>query len=222
MPTRFEPRTDILPTPQKQLWSELRSIPEEFVLYGGTALALHLGHRESVDFDFFGDREFDGQQLIDRIDFLAGAPVLQSQPSTLTCLVDRDGPVKLSFFGVPRLKRLAKPFMASDNGLRVAGLLDLAGTKLSVIQMRGESKDYLDVDALLRLTEIGLDAALVCAKSIYGESFNPQNALKALSYFGDGDVQFLPEDVKKRLLDAVKSMQLDRLPPLKEVLAQHD
>jgi len=46
-------RLDILPPAQLALWPELRQIPAHFVLYGGTAIALRLGHRQSVDFDFF-------------------------------------------------------------------------------------------------------------------------------------------------------------------------
>jgi hypothetical protein len=52
----FAPRLEILPPAQRKLWNELSETPREFVLYGGTALALHLGHRHSVDFDFFGNR----------------------------------------------------------------------------------------------------------------------------------------------------------------------
>jgi hypothetical protein len=48
----FSPRTDILPAAQLRLWRELSAVPDEFVLYGGTAIALHLGHRTSVDFFF--------------------------------------------------------------------------------------------------------------------------------------------------------------------------
>ena len=51
----FHPRLDILPPEQRRLWNELGSVPTEFVLYGGTAIALHLGHRDSVDFDFFAN-----------------------------------------------------------------------------------------------------------------------------------------------------------------------
>jgi len=49
----FTPNLSILPPPQLRLWSELDATPEAFTLYGGTALALRLGHRTSVDFDFF-------------------------------------------------------------------------------------------------------------------------------------------------------------------------
>jgi hypothetical protein len=49
----FAPRLDIVPPPQRRLWDELAAVPAAFVLYGGTAVALQLGHRTSVDFDFF-------------------------------------------------------------------------------------------------------------------------------------------------------------------------
>jgi hypothetical protein len=61
--TEFYPHVEILPTAQMRLWRELSAVPDEFVLYGGTALALHLGHRNSVDFDFFARRPLDLSQL---------------------------------------------------------------------------------------------------------------------------------------------------------------
>lgn len=116
-------------------------MPHEFVLYGGTALALHLGHRSSVDFDFFGSRALERPALETGISFLAGAKVIQRDTNPLSLIVDRGGPVKVSFFGVPDLRRLAPPLVAKDNGLLVASLLDLAGTKASVVQLRAEAKD---------------------------------------------------------------------------------
>jgi hypothetical protein len=130
MTSDFAPRLDILPPPQRRLWDELSAMPPEFVLYGGTALALHLGHRESVDFDFFGNKPLDPAQLVPAVPFLAGAVVTQREPNTFSCTVDRGGVVKLSFFGVPGIPRLAPPLIAPGNGLQVASLLDLAGTKL--------------------------------------------------------------------------------------------
>jgi len=47
---------DILPPAQRKIWDALSALPSEFVLYGGTAIALQLGHRQSVDFDFFARR----------------------------------------------------------------------------------------------------------------------------------------------------------------------
>lgn len=69
----FTPRLDILPKPQRQIWDELAAVPPEFVLYGGTAVALHLGHRQSLDFDFFGNRSFDPALLTAAIPFMAAA-----------------------------------------------------------------------------------------------------------------------------------------------------
>jgi hypothetical protein len=59
----FQPRLSVLPAPQRRLWDELAGTPREFVLYRGTALALHFGHRTSIDFDFFGDRAFEPGRL---------------------------------------------------------------------------------------------------------------------------------------------------------------
>lgn len=73
--TDFAARLDILPPSQRRLWDELSAVPPEFVLYGGTALALHLGHRESLDFDFFGTRPLDPTRLVPVVPFLADAVV---------------------------------------------------------------------------------------------------------------------------------------------------
>jgi hypothetical protein len=54
MPGLFDPKIDILPAAQREIWPQLAPAPDlSFVLYGGTAVALHLGHRVSIDFDFF-------------------------------------------------------------------------------------------------------------------------------------------------------------------------
>lgn len=212
MPDLFSPRLDILPPSQRRLWDELGEVPPEFVLYGGTAIALYLGHRESADFDFFGDRPLDPNNLTLAIPFLAGAAVAQREPNTLSCVVDRGGPVKVSFFGLPRVPRLRPPSVAPDNGLRIASLLDLAGMKASVVQMRAEAKDYVDIDAMLAEGRIDLPAALASARAIYGSQFNPQITLKALSYFDDGDLPRLPQALKDRLARAVSAVDLDRLP----------
>lgn len=206
------PHLEVLPSAQRKLWAELSAVPGEFVLYGGTALALHLGHRESMDFDFFGSRPLDLSALETGIPFLAGARIVQREKNTLSAIVDRGGRVKVSFFGVPNLPRLLPPHIAKGNGLQVASLIDLAGTKASVLQMRAEAKDYVDIDALLRLGKVGLPTALAAAQKLYGSSFNPEITLKALSYFDDGDLRALPEEVKDRLVVAAREVDLEQLP----------
>jgi hypothetical protein len=93
-------------------------------------------------------------------------------------------------------------------------MIDLAGTKASVVQVRAEAKDYLDIDALMRLGNISLPTALSAAQMIYGPSFNPEITLKALSYFDDGNLRELPDELKQRLAMAAREVDLDRLPGL--------
>jgi len=215
--SEFIPRLDILPLPQRRLWEEFTGIPPEFVLYGGTAIALHLGHRESVDFDFFGNRSFDPAQLISAVPFMASAQITRREPNTLTGIVDRDGVVKVSFFGVPEIPRLLPPRQAPGNGIKVASLLDLAGMKASVVQVRAEARDYIDVDAMIASGKVDLPMALVAGRAIYGAQFNPEITLKALSYFDDGNLRRLPEPLKARLAKAAREVDLDRLPDLNDL-----
>jgi hypothetical protein len=212
MTVDLTPRLDILSPAQRRLWNELDAVLAEFVLYGGTAIALYLGHRESVDFGFFGNKPLDQALLIPAVPFLQGAIVTQSQPDTLSCTVDRGGVVKFSFLELPRIPRLQPPLIAPDNGLRIASLLDLAGMKASVVQMRAEAKDYIDIDALLTDGRIDLPVALAAARAIYGTSFNPQSTLKALCYFDDGNLSRLPKALKDRLTKAACAVDLERLP----------
>ena len=122
---------EILLVPQQKLWNELVDVPDSFILYGGTAVALHLGHRESVDFDFFGSETFDPDDLYKRVSFLENSKVIQKSENTLTCLVDRDGTVRVSFFGVPEIHPINSPVVVTGNQLKIASLIDLAGMKVS-------------------------------------------------------------------------------------------
>ncbi len=204
------------------LWNELSEVSREFVLYGGTALALHLAHRNSVDFDLFGSRALDLAQIEQEISFLKGANIIQRDKNTLSAIVDRGGPVKVSFFGVPNLPRLSAAVVAKDNGLGIASLLDLAGTKASVVQVRAEAKDYIDIDALITSGKVDLPLALSAAQRLYGATFNPQITLKALSFFDDGDLRLLPEDLKLRLATAAREVDLDHLPGIDKFSRQID
>ncbi len=210
------PLLDVLPQPQRLVWAELSQIPSTFTLYGGTAIALCLGHRQSIDFDFFGTHSFSPIDLAGGLRLLEGGTVLQSEPNTLVVSIDRGGPVKMSFFGVPRLKRLRPARICEDNKLQVAAMLDLAGSKAKVVQQRAEAKDYIDIDAILQAGEVSLPMALSAARAMYGAVFTPQSTLKALTYFGEPQLRELPEGLKQRLLDAVRAVDLDHLPNVLE------
>jgi hypothetical protein len=207
----FIPNLTTLPPPQRALWPELASTPDIFTLYGGTALALYLGHRASVDFDFFSNASYDPDALTQALPYLKGAERVQVAPNTLTCRVERGGPVLVSFFGDLGLGQVAAREQVQGLSLYVASLLDLAGTKVAVIQKRAEVKDYLDIDALLQ-HGIDLPTALAAGTIVYGRSFNPFITLKALSYFDD--VPELADEVRARLKTAVVAVDVTRLPTL--------
>jgi hypothetical protein len=205
-------RLGVLPAAQRRLLDELGGVPRGFVLYGGTALALRFEHRASEDFDFFASRPFDPGEIETTTPFLRGAVRLQSSPNTLVCRVDRGGAVKVSFLGVLALRRVCDPEAVEGlSGLLVASPLDLAATKVKVVQDRAESKDYLDVSRLLE-AGIELGEVLGAARAVYGATFNPLLSLKALCYFGDGDLPGLPIDVQNRLVEAVGRVDPVRIP----------
>lgn len=203
-------RLDILPPSQQILWEELASTPEEFILYEGTAIALQLGHRVSVDFDFFSFNTIRPELLLRNIPYLKDATVSQQDASSLTCLVNRNGPVKVSFFGFPWLRSIQPASEVQDHGLKIASLQDLGATKSLTVQHRAEIKDYLDIDALIE-AGISLPLMLSSATAIHGKQFNPQLTLTALSYFEDGNVSTLPQATRRRLIEAVRNTDLNQL-----------
>src|SRR5271166_2483447 len=207
----FVPNLDILPPAQKRLWSELDATPKTFVLYGGTALALRLGHRQSEDFDFFCDESFQPAALVDAIAYLKNAELSQFQENTLTAIVDREGPVKVSFFGAVGLNRVEDPDVVEENGIRVASMIDLVATKLKTVQQRALAKDYLDIASALD-AGLGLPPALAAAGAIFGRGFNGALSLKVLTYFEDGDLPSLRREARDKLRQAAASVDLRNLP----------
>jgi hypothetical protein len=205
----FQPRLDILPPAQQRLWPELSTTPEEFTLYDGTAIALRLGHRPSVDFDFFASAP---SALMRKAPYLRGAVVRQSAPNTLTVTIERDAPVQVSFFGGFELGQVAPADIASGPGIKVASLIDMAGFKAAVVTQRAESKDYIDVHALLTEANIPLAAMLASAAIIYGSAFNPLLSLKALAYYDDPALAELPAGLRRDLIAAVRATDPLHLP----------
>ncbi len=110
----FEPQLGALPPAQRALWRELAQVPRHFVLYGGTAVALHYGHRTSADFDFFTSEPINADTLLRTLPLLRNAKPTQVGQNTLSAEVTRGGVVKLQFLGglpyglpVPELPRRA-------------------------------------------------------------------------------------------------------------------
>lgn len=211
----MKPKLEVLPKAQLQIWPLLSTVPVQFTLYGGTAIALQLAHRESVDFDFFSAVPLDRDALLYALPFLKDAHWVQPETNTLNCHVEiPEGFVKLQFLAGlgNRQGRVEDPLICEDNGIRIASLRDLLATKLNTIQMRAEIKDYLDIDALLQ-HGLTLADGLACASAIYGTHFDPATSVRALCSYRDGDLPQLSISTRKRLSDA--AVAVEEIPQVK-------
>ncbi|HET6521739.1 MAG TPA: nucleotidyl transferase AbiEii/AbiGii toxin family protein [Geminicoccaceae bacterium] len=198
----LKPRLEILPPGQRRFWDNYAGrIPDHYVLYGGTAIALRFGHRASVDFDFFSDVALDEGELRRALSILDRATVLQRAPNTFVASVDVDGgPVRLSFFGGLRIGRVAEP--DQPEGAAIAAPLDLLATKLKALHDRIEAKDYLDIEALLR-SGLTLNEGIGAAMTLFGRALNPLDTAKAVAWFRDGGLEAsLPEQTRSYLTAA--------------------
>lgn len=211
MTGRFKPRMDILPPAQQRLWPELRPAATlGFALYGGTAIALRLGHRSSVDFDFFSEKPLDQDAIRAAFGFIAHSTVLQDQQNTFTVNVPgaslEGESVKVSFFGALGFGRVGEPEITEDGVLHVASLDDLMATKTKVILQRAESKDYRDIAAMLQ-AGVDLSRGLAAAREMYGPNFQPSESLKAMVYFDDGDLRTLSQSQRACLVKAASGVR---------------
>ncbi len=223
---KIRPHREILPPAQCLLWNDLRLITKMgFTLYGGTAIALRLGHRQSVDFDFFSVQRIDHNAIYHLFPRLQHAETLQSTQDTLTVLVpieEVQQSVKLSFFGELCFGRVGKPEYTDDGTLLLASLQDLMASKLKVILQRIEAKDYRDIAAMIH-AGCSLAQGLVSARLLYGSSFSALEALKALVYFEEGDLHTLTTAEKDTLVQAARNIrELTNLPFSASTLSLND
>jgi hypothetical protein len=220
MSATFDPLLDILPESQLRLWPELDAVPSEFVLYGGTGLALQLGHRFSEDFDFFSSSAFDPARLQSSLPFFRDRDPsdpdawVHHEPDNLEAFVDRGGLVKVAFFGgLDTLQRVENPRRAARSRVRVASLVDLAGMKMRVIQVRGSWKDYVDIHALVS-HGIDLATGLAAARAI-DRNFDPATSIRALQFYGDGTLDRVAEGMRLDLTRWAQQVDLRKLPALR-------
>lgn len=194
----------------KSLTAVIRT--HEFVLAGGTAAALQLGHRTSVDFDFFTGRRFSTDTILQELRTLGlKAVILQEDKDTLTITADR---VKVSFFHYPY------PFIENTvdlKGVPIAGLVDIAAMKVLAIAQRGAKRDFVDLYFISQDVPFAKIAANMLER--FGpDRINPVVIGKALVYFSDAEADPEPEymgkkkewkRIKKYFTDHVQQFVLD-------------
>lgn len=201
---------DILDQKRLDLLPFFKNFKKSFYLAGGTSLALQIGHRDSVDFDFFSEEDIHTKELFERLrEIFEGHTLLKidEEQNTLTVLID--GFIKISFFTYAY--KLIKP-TTSDEHITFASIEDIGCMKLSAITGRASNKDYIDLYFILKL--FSLFDLLKMAHEKYPE-LEKNLILKSLVYFEDvtlekilfknnSNVAF--EEVKKTLRSEVKKL----------------
>lgn len=180
-------------------------LDSDYYLAGGTALSLRIGHRESVDLDYFIAKHIDTVKLKGILsELFPGIMFTYEDVDTLWCSIDG---VKVSF--ISRLTSMIDEVQDED-GFRIASLQDLVVMKLSAICGRDEYKDYYDLAELAQLTDGRTWPALW--ETVYPES-DPLSFIVALSHVGSvapiplrGKLLQSNKDVEKRILDVVKEL----------------
>ena len=158
----------------------LKNFKNDFYLAGGTGLALQIGHRDSIDFDFFTDRHIDTEKLFYKIkEVFVGHKIdkMQEEKDTLGLIIDDE--IKLSFMYYPY--SLIEKTVENEN-IRIASISDIACMKLSAIVSRSVLKDYIDLFFILKT--FSLRQLLDLSKKKIPE-LDENLILKSLVYFDD-------------------------------------
>lgn len=207
----FSPKFSILSDQQWEVWpllSESKSLG--FVLYGGTALSLRLGHRVSVDFDFFSSRSFavNDVNLFKLMPIIKESQIIQEEENTLSIMTPNR--VKISFFGNIKFGCIQSPDITEDNNLYVASIIDIMATKLKTLLQRVSVKDYIDIAEILNYG-IRLESGIGAAMAIYKNFFPPVEAIRALTYFDSKELKSLSDNYKEILIDAAANIDINNI-----------
>ncbi|MBI4680723.1 MAG: nucleotidyl transferase AbiEii/AbiGii toxin family protein [Nitrospirae bacterium] len=177
-----------------QVFNSLKSILKKYnaTLAGGTALALHLGHRISVDLDFITDTDFRLESVISDIRKTGRSFRITSEGEGYL-IIEIDG-IKVSLFKYD-YPFLEKPLLI--NGVRIAQVFDIASMKVIALSQRGTKRDFIDLYLILRDIPFYKIAGHM-VKRFGRERINPIHIGKSFVYFSDADSNPEPEFIKRR------------------------
>ena len=172
---------EILNAAQEKLLPLMTRFRREYYLVGGTAIALHMGHRRSVDFDMFKPTPINHKKNLDRISESGFAyQVTRRVFEQMNLIV---GDVKLTFFQYPFP---VVPEEAFGNVFRMPSLISLAAMKAYALGRRSKWKDYVDLYFLLT-RHFSLGEVTEKAIGIFGDLFSEKLFRAQLSYYADVD-----------------------------------
>ena len=175
-----------------ELLKKLQRLPvlEQTRLVGGTALALQLGHRKSIDLDFFGTVDCEAEYLRESIAGIASLTILKESPH-------------IHIYKYPWLDDVVL-----EQGLRLASVSDIAAMKITAIIGRGTKKDFIDIAFLLH--HFSLEEIL----HFYAAKYNDSSvfmAMKSLAYFDDAETDPMPDMFVNQSWQQVKAYILSKI-----------
>lgn len=189
------------------LLKQIQSIPEfaETRLVGGTALALQLGHRKSIDLDFFGICPKETSSYIQLLQPLGNLVVLMENPNIHIFMLNG---IKVDFVNFEFPWRQESII---EQGIRIAHLEDIAAMKVTAVIGRGTKKDFIDIATLLNIYTLSEILEFYQSKYPNASVFM---ALKSLLYFEDAESDAMPvmlsdltwNEVKLIVADAVAAI----------------
>ena len=207
--------TSRLPEAQRRALDRLKAVPAlaEFYLAGGTAVAVHLGHRLSLDLDFFSvraDVDLDAVRESVRHAFAEASTVAQTDAAVqLLC----DGaPIDIVRYPYPPLRSVER----TSDGVAVASLLDLATMKLGALSRRGLRRDFWDLAEIVRRGGVPLDETCRAYRERYGVAeADLYHVLRALTWFEDAERDpAYPSGLTEPAWREIKAFFLREAPPL--------
>ena len=178
--------TEVLSKAQKKVLPSLAKAlaNTDFYLAGGTALALQVGHRQSIDFDWFTPQLGDPEALFHRLKSFNMAFEIQSiSPETVYVVIDT---VQMSFIGYD-YPMLQPKVPWHELGIYLAGINDIACMKLSAIASRGSRKDFFDLYYLIKHFHPLEDYLQLYIKKYQNRDIG--HVIRSLVYFADAETE---------------------------------
>jgi len=177
---------------------------DNIYLAGGTGLALQIGHRKSYDLDFFTNKEFEVNEVIDFLKDNFDTQLEMSDKRTIKAEIDGVR-FSLFYYDYPLLSRFEK-----FGEINLASIKDIAAMKLVAITNRGAKRDFIDIYFISKME--GLEKLLEYYEKKYKKvKPNIYNVLKGLVYFDDAEDESMPRMIKSVSWDKVKEYFRDEV-----------
>ncbi|EKD56682.1 MAG: hypothetical protein ACD_58C00120G0005 [uncultured bacterium] len=158
----------------------IKSFSKDFGLVGGTAIALHIGHRESIDFDLFSLKKFGNLSIKNKINKkITIDEILVNESDELTFIGNN---VRFTFFHYPYKIDFSENF----EGIKLPNLLTLSVMKVHALGQRAKWKDYVDLYFIIKDYH-SIKEIIKRAQEIFGNEFNEKIFRTQLAYFKDID-----------------------------------